>query len=158
MTIISRSGKFEGNQFQSCVVAGGFLILRSILRKQDRAVMTATAGETKSMGSVHPFPDQAALIAAAEEIFHAVGGHVTKRKDRSGRPYVQTVFPDAWATLPNVAEQIASKLNLNLVEIVDDEFVARYWQENAQDPLNDDELVYLSDGVYVTKDGRLIEQ
>jgi hypothetical protein len=27
-----------------------------------------------------------------------------------------------------------------------------YWQDLAQDPLNEDELVYLSDGIYVAKD------
>jgi hypothetical protein len=161
MTMISRSNKFDGNQIQSCVLAGGYVILRAIYRQQDLVVMTATARETAPEQSACPYPDQATLIATAELIFEAVGGDVTNRQDRRGRPYVQTIFPDPWTTLPNLAKQIAAALHLNDVQIVSndgsDNALVDLWHDLAQDPLDDHELVYLSDGVYVRKDGRLIE-
>ena len=158
MTIISRSDKFAGNQIQTCVIAGDFVILRAIYRQQDLAVMTATAREPASAGAVRPYPNQDALIATAERIFHGVGGDVTRKTDRSGRPYVQTVFPDAWATLSAIAAQVAAALELSDIRIINDTVLVDYWHDVAQDPLNEDELVYLFDGTYVTIDGRLVEQ
>jgi hypothetical protein len=158
MTIISRSNKFDGNQMQACVIAGDFVILRAIYRRQDLAVMTATASERAWVEPIRPYPNQESLIAAAERVFHDVGGDVTKKTDRSGRPYVQLVFPEVWATLSTIAAKVAAALDLGDVRIINDDVLSDYWHDLAQDPFDENELVYLFDGTYVTSDGRLIEQ
>ena len=158
MTVVAASDKFEGNQIQACVIAGGYVILRAIYRQQNVVLMTATANESSAGRAVPSYPGQAALIETAERIFHEVGGDVTRRRDRAHRPYVQSIYPDAWAKLSDIAERVATALGLGEIQIVRDSALADFWQDVAQNPHDEDELVYLGDGTYVDKDGRLVEQ
>ena len=155
MAIIKNSNKFGGAAHETSITAGGYLILRSVLRQQERAVMTATAAEDEP--DAKPiYPDQEALFNAANRVFHEIGGHVTYKADVKGRHYIETSFRDSWNTVSQVAHQVAELLGLGDV-IIGDRIMADYWHEHVQDEHDEDELVYLSDGMSVTKDGRLVQ-
>jgi hypothetical protein len=118
MPSIIKSEKFESEQIQVCVIAGNYVILRAIYRQQDVALMTATAPERLGGLEIQTYPNRMGLLEAAESVFDAVGGDVTRRQDRDGRQYVQSVFPDAWANISTIADQLASALQLHDVQIL----------------------------------------
>tara|TARA_B100000678_G_scaffold252574_1_gene228609 strand:+ start:753 stop:1226 length:474 start_codon:yes stop_codon:yes gene_type:complete len=155
MAIIKNSTKFGGAMHETSITAGGYLILRSVLRQQERAVMTATAAEDEP-GAKPIYPDQEALFNAANRVFHEIGGHVTLKTDIKGRRYIETHFMDSWNTVSQVAHQVAELLGLDDV-VIGDSVMADYWHEHVQNEHDDDELIYLSDGMSVNKEGRLIQ-
>jgi hypothetical protein len=154
MTIINPSDKFAGQPHQCCVLAGGYVILRSVLREPNRIVMTATASEEPYNGGTPSYPDQTGLLNCAHQVFAVLGGTTTAKRDLEGRHYVQTVFPDASVDLTDLAQRVATKLGLGAIEIKD-EVLAALWDELRVDEFDDEERVYLSDGMYVNKDGSI---
>lgn len=155
MAIIKNSTKFGGAMHETSIAAGGYLILRSVLRQQDRVIMTATAPEDQP-DALPIYPDQEALLSAANQVFHYAGGHVTHKVDTKNRPYLETAFMDSWNTVAQVSQQVADALGLGDVTIGDG-VMADYWHEHVENEHNDDDLVYLSDGMSVNKDGKLIQ-
>ena len=155
MAIINSSTKFGGAMHEVCITAGGYVILRSVLRQQDRVVMTATASEDEPEGP-SLYPDQERLYSAAEMAFEAIGGIISHERDHKGRPYVQTIFMDSWATVAQVAQKVADILGLGDVRI-GDQVMADFWHDNSVNEDDEDELVYLSDGMSVDRNGNLVK-
>ncbi len=110
--------------------------------------MTATAGEDD--GSKAPYPSQERLIEHAARIFSAFGASARHASDLHGRPYVE--FTGLSQTqIEQGGQSLANALGLELSDM------AEIWAA-LSDAADEDGLVYLSDGMYLTDDGQLIER
>ncbi|WP_156389061.1 hypothetical protein [Mesorhizobium sp. Root695] len=148
MTSISSSGKFDSGQIQYCLSSADFVLLRIIRRQGFYAVMTATAGEDD--GSKSPYPDQLRLIDSTISAFSAFGAPARHASDLYGRPYVE--FSGLSETqIEQAGRSLADALGVQLSDM------AELWNQ-ISDAADEDGLVYLSDGMWLTEDGQLIER
>ncbi len=151
MANIRRSDKLltQGNDDQTKMVSGQYVLLRIIHEDDSYTLMTATAKEDD--GSYQAFPDLERLTAVAEEVL----GCGERHTDNWGRPYVLVRGIDHPRTIRDFANRIAKRLALDPVEEpwADEEMRDIYDEFSVGD---DDEPAYLSDGVYISKRGRLI--
>ena len=145
---ISSSDKFDSSQAQYCLSSDSFVLLRIVRFQASYTVMTATAGEDDR--SKAPYPNQERLIEHAASIFSAFGASARHASDLHGRRYVE--FTGLSQTqIEQGGQSLANALGLELSDM------AEIWAE-LSDAADEDGLVYLSDGMYLTDDGQLIER
>lgn len=152
MADISRSDKLLtlGNDGQTKMVSGQYVLLRILHEGDSYTLMTATAKEDD--GSYQAYPDLERLVAAAKEVL----GRGERNADKWGRPYLLVRGVDHPRTLRDLANKIAARLGLDPVDEpwADEEMRGIYDEFSVGDG---DEPAYLSDGVYISKRGRLLE-
>lgn len=152
MANIGKSDKLvtQSNDDQTKMVSGQYVLLRILHEDDSYTLMTATAKEDD--GSYQAFPDLERLVAVAEEVLDRGERH----KDNWGRPYVLVRGIDHPRTIRDLANRIATKLALDPVhEPWGDEELRDIYDEFSVG--EDDEPAYLSDGVYISKRGRMTE-
>ncbi|PBC01449.1 hypothetical protein [Mesorhizobium sp. WSM3860] len=148
MANITSSGKFASDQPQYCLSTNDFVLLRIIRRQEDIAVMTATAGEDDSGKSA--YPDQERLIDAAIAAFSPFGTPNRHANDRHGRPYVEFSGLNEYQ-IKQAGNLMAGALGVELLDM------AELWIE-LSDAADEDEQVYLSDGMWLAEDGQLTKR
>jgi hypothetical protein len=105
------------------------------------------------------YPDAAALIGAAEVALQGIGSLVKHRKDQWGRRYVVVHDVSDPTEMRHAANRVAKALGLEAVDtpwIVEaaDKEMRDIYEEFAIDDLGGD--AFLNDGVWITKDGKLV--
>ncbi|TAZ73814.1 hypothetical protein ELH70_14690 [Rhizobium ruizarguesonis] len=148
MAVISSSDKFDSRQAQYCLSSENFVLLRIIRFQLSYTVMTATAGEDDRSKSA--YPNQERLIECATSVFSEFAASTRHASDLHGRPYVE--FSGlSQAQIEQGGLSLANALGLELSDL------AELWIEFS-DAAEEDGLVYLSDGMYLTEDGQLVER
>jgi hypothetical protein len=150
VAFISSSKKFGTNQKQEKITSGSYVLFRVVLRDGVYAVMTATAAEDDQ--TYAPYPDQQRLMREAVCIISEWPG--IYKSDTFGRPYVEFVGMENLESIKAKANRVADALGLD--PIVASWTLRDIWEEFHVGDY--DEPAYLSDGMWVTSDGRLIEQ
>lgn len=152
MADITRSDKLatRSHDEQTKMVSGPYVLLRIIHEEDSYTLMTATADEDD--GSYQAYPELERLVTSAEEVF----GRGEQHTDKWGRPYLLFRGVDHPTTIRDLANRIAMKLGLPSVDEpwADEEKRDIYDEFSIGD---DGEPVYLSDGVHISKRGRLSE-
>ena len=152
MADISRSDKLttSDRDEQTKMVSGQYVLLRILHEGDSYTLMTATAKEDDD--SYQAYPNLEKLVAAAEEVLGR-GEHHT---DNWGRPYLLCRGFDHPKAIRELANLIATKLGLPSVDEpwADEEMREIYDEFSVGE---DGEPAYLSDGVYISKRGRLFE-
>ncbi|WP_123784110.1 hypothetical protein [Corallococcus macrosporus] len=152
MAGITRSAKLiVAEQVDQSKMGSGRYVLVRILHEGDSyTLMTATAKEDD--GSYLAYPDLERLVVVAEDVV----GHGERHSDNWGRPYFLRRGIEHPREIRYLANNIAEELGLKPV----DERWADEEKREIYDEFSvgeDDEPAYLSDGVYITKRGRLLK-
>lgn len=154
MPEIKASNKLSLEQEEYVIFSKPYVFYRIIRDSKGVRIMTATASD--SAKSYRFFEDQKSLNNATIKVFGDFGIEFFTKEDYAKRPYIEAlVFLDKNYLLhiaTTALEQIGFKdvcvLSLQEMKAIHDEFAV---DEGCGD-------VYLSDGMWVTSDGRLIER
>lgn len=128
---------------QAIMVSEKYVLVRIIHETNSYTLMTATAKEDN--GSYLAYPDLNRLVAAAESVL----GHGDRCADNWGRPYFLCKEIYHPREVRDIANKIADILGL---PPADEEMRDIYDEFSIGE---DGEPAYLSDGVYISKRGRL---
>ncbi len=141
------------------VVREGIVYLRILGEEQDYRVMTATAGEDGD--KILPAKDQLGLIKAAVNVAIEMKLKPQFRNDNFDRAYVEVgscqYLSDAYRTAEMLFQQLDDDLAAD-AEVRND---PNNSQQALYSALASDESgsdVYLSDGVWLSSDGRLTDR
>ncbi|OWQ91111.1 hypothetical protein CDQ91_19430 [Sphingopyxis witflariensis] len=154
MPIIETSHKLSSDQEEYRVCSGSFVFFRVIVGENRCRLMTATASE--DTGEYRAFDDQKRLLDSTLSVFADLDMESVLKEDHAGRQYLETeVFNDA-KDLVHVATTVLDRLGFEDISVlalremkaVHNEFSTDYTGEDA----------YLSDGMWVTADGRLVQR
>ena len=156
MAIIRTSEKLSSHQEEYCICSKPFVFFRLIIDQHGPRLMTATAGE--DVGKYRPFHDTDALIAATLRTFVERDLEYVSKKDQQGRPYVETSLPQGQeeSDLRHLAATILDELGFEDVSVRSLRELRALHEEFSVGDVNED--AYLSDGTWVTPDGRLVEK
>lgn len=122
--------------------------------------MTATASE--GTGAYRAFENQESLTAATMQVFGDFGMEFVTKVDHAGRPYVETsVYPDA-DHLVRIATTALDRMGFEDASVLAlREFLALQEMKAIYEDFSIDdsgEDAYLSGGMWITSDGRLIKK
>lgn len=152
MAIIARSSKLSSDQEERCVHSKGFVFFRIVAEGDLLKVMTATAAE--DTGEVRPFHDQQRLLTATRSVLVEHKKEWVEKEDWKGRPYVEADFP-AGADVLHLAHTVLLSLGFEDIEVL----ALREMKDIYSDfSIEDGKDTYLSDGMWMTPDGRLVEK
>lgn len=152
MAIIVRSSKLSSDQEEQCVHSKGFVFFRIVAEGDLLKVMTATAAE--DTGELRPFHDQQALLAATRSVLSERGEEWSEKEDWRGRPYVEAEFPTG-ADVLHIAHTVLLSLGFEDIGVLALREMKEIYSEFA---IEDGEDTYLSDGMWMTPDGRIVEK
>lgn len=154
MPAMEPTNKLSSEQEEYRICAKPYVFYRIILDRTGARLMTATAHEDS--GEYKAFEDQEALLAATAQILGDYEMGFLRKKDHAGRPYLETrVSPDA-QHLIHVATTALDQMNFEDVLVLALREMKALHEEFAIDDGGGD--VYLSDGMWVTADGRVVER
>lgn len=154
MPIIEPSNKLSLTQEEYRICSASHVFYRVIVDRNGVRLMTATASEDS--GEYRSFKDQELLISSTMEVFDKFDVEFEVKEDRAGRKYVETpVFPDA-KHLIHIATSVLDRIGFEDVSVLALREMIDIYKEFAIDDGGED--VYLSDGMWVTSDGRPIEK
>ena len=154
MAIIEKSKKLSSEQEEYRICSKPYIFYRVIVDQNGVRLMTATASE--DTGEYRAYKDLKSLISATSQVFDDFGMEIIPKEDHAGRPYIETtVYPDkehllhiATTALDRIGFEDVSVIALREMKTLYDEFSI---SDNGED-------TYLSDGMWVTPDGRMIEK
>ncbi|RDD72136.1 hypothetical protein DVR11_07210 [Paracoccus versutus] len=116
--------------------------------------MTATAAE--DTGEYRAFENQASLISATSRAFEDRNLNYATKKDQMGRAYIETsVYPDK-DDLLHLAATVLDQIGFEDISVLALREMKAIYDEFSVDDSGED--TYLSDGMWITSDGRLIEK
>jgi len=116
--------------------------------------MTATASE--DTGEFRAYEDQGSLIGATAQVLGDREMEFVTKNDHAGRPYIETsVYPDS-EDLRHLASTILDRMGFEDISVLAIREMKAIYEEFAIDDSGED--TYLSDGMWMTSDGRLIEK
>ncbi len=119
--------------------------------------MTATASE--NCGGYRAFEDQKTLTAATAIVLEDAGLHPTLKEDHAQRSYIETPIPLDRVDreeLVHLASTVLLTLGITDVQVLAlAEMLALYDEFSVSE---NDEAVYLSDGMWITTDGKIVEK
>jgi hypothetical protein len=157
--VIIKSKKLETEQRQYKIVAENYVLLR-ILIENDKTykVMTATAGEYDH--SFSAYPHQAQLMEAAVKAFSPICDDWKDKHDHKNRDYAEFCRVDDPCEIIKAGTRITAALGLDIATCSWIDAEARQEGRESYEEFNADgeERAYLGDGVYVTKDGKYIDE
>lgn len=151
-----KSRKFDKVKTQYIAVDQGTVVLRVSESGDHHVLMTATTGDTDI--GLSSYPDQDKLVTTAYDVLSKITEYATIEKDRYNRPFVKVAITrdkEGVDELYRIADIILERLGIDTkwVEAARQE-MSDLWDALA---IDDDSPVYLSDGMYLTKDGRIQE-
>lgn len=154
MPAMEPANKLSSVQEEYRICAKPYVFYRVIVDRIGARLMTATADEDS--GEYKAFENQEALLVATAQVFGDYQMEVVRKKDRAGRQYLETqVSPDAQHMI-HVATTALDRMGLVNVAVLALREMKVLHEEFAIDDGGDD--VYLSDGMWVTADGRVVER
>jgi hypothetical protein len=154
MPRIEPSKKLSMTQEEHCICSEPYVFFRLISDSNGVRLMTATASE--DTGRFRAYGNQASLIAAAEMVFSSHGMNIVAKMDHAGRPYVETAFYSDAEGLLHLAATVLDQIGFEDVSVLALREMKAIYREFAIDDSGDD--AYLSDGMWASVDGRLIEK
>lgn len=152
MAIIKRSNKLSSDQEEQCVHSKGFVFFRIVAEGDLLKVMTATAAE--DTGELRPFHDQQRFLAATRSVLSERDEEWSEKEDWKGRPYVEAAFP-AGADVLHMVHTVLLSLGFEDIGVSALRELKEIYNEFA---IEDGEDTYLSDGMWMTPDGRMVEK
>ena len=119
--------------------------------------MTATASE--DCGGYRAFEDQKSLTAATARVLKDAGLHPALNEDHAQRPYIETPIPLDRVDrqeLVHLTSTVLLTLGITDIQVMAlAEMLALHDEFSVSD---NDEPVYLSDGMWITADGKIVEK
>lgn len=153
MAKIKRSSKLSSDEDEQCVYSGSFVFFRIVAEGDQFKFMTATACE--DTGEFRPFHDQHRLIAATMSVLLELGKEWVNKDDWAGRPYVEVRFA-AGDDVLHIVHAVLLSLGFDDFDVSLLREMRALHEEFAVDDTSED--AYLSDGMWVTADGRLVNR
>lgn len=152
MPIIQISHKLSFDQEEYCICSNHIVLFRIISEGSELRLMTATAPEDAA--EFRAFDDQQLLISSTLGVFGDFDIEFVMKTDCAGRPYVEAKFSKD-NDINHVATMILDRMGFKDAEVFALREMKALHDEFATD---DGEDAYLSDGMWVTADGRLVER
>ena len=154
MVKIEPSKKLSSEQEEYRICSKPYIFYRMIVDQNGVRLMTATASE--DTGEYRVYEDQKSLIAATSKIFVDFGMEFTTKEDHAGRPYVETTANSDKEHLHHIATTALDRIGFKDVSVLAlQEMKALYDEFSISDSGED---TYLSDGMWITSDGRMVEK
>ncbi|KUJ85983.1 hypothetical protein AVO45_03150 [Ruegeria marisrubri] len=154
MAIIQRSTKLSLRQEEYRICSEPYVFYRLISDANGVRLMTATASE--DTGDYRAYEDQGALISATAQVLSDREMDFVTKRDHANRPYIETsVYPDS-EDLLHLASTILNRIGFEDISVLALREMMAIYNEFAIDDSGED--TYLSDGMWMTSDGRLIEK
>jgi len=154
MAIIQKSNKLSLRQEEYRICSDPYVFYRLISDANGFRIMTATASE--DTGEYRAYEDQEALISATAQVLADREMAFVPKKDHAERPYIETsVYPDS-EDLLHLASTILDRMGFEDISVLALREMKAIYEEFAIDDAGED--TYLSDGTWMTSDGRLIEK
>lgn len=154
MPIIESSNKLSSEQEEYRICSKPYVFYRVIVARNGVRLMTATASE--DAGEYRAFKNQEVLLAATAQVFGDFEMEIVTKEDHAGRPYIETqVSPDK-QHLIHVATTALERMGFEDVSVLALREMKALHAEFAIDDSGED--TYLSDGMWVTADGKLVER
>ena len=154
MPRIERSKKLSMTQEEYCICSKPYVFYRLISDHSGFRLMTATASEDTSRFCV--YEDQTSLISATETVLSSRGMNIVAKTDHAGRPYVETAVYSDTEDLLHLAATVLEQIGFEDVSVLALREMKAIYREFSVDDSGDD--TYLSDRMWATADGRLIEK
>lgn len=154
MAIIQTSNKLSLRQEEYRICSKPYVFFRLISDRDGVRLMTATAAE--DAGEYRAFENQASLISATSRAFEGRNLSYATKKDQMGRAYIETsVYPDK-DDLLHLAATVLDQIGFEDISVLALREMRAIYDEFSVDDSGED--TYLSDGMWITSDGRLIEK
>ncbi|SIT52777.1 conserved hypothetical protein [Mesorhizobium prunaredense] len=154
MPIIEPSNKLSRTQKEYRICSNPYVFYRIIVDQYGARLMTATASE--DAGGYRAFENQKFLISSTVQVFGDFDMEIVTKEDHAGRLYVETpVFLDA-QHLIHIATTALDRMGFEDVAVLALRDMKALYEEFVIDDSGED--TYLSDGMWVRSDGRLIEK
>ncbi|MCA8905349.1 MAG: hypothetical protein H6847_13990 [Hyphomonas sp.] len=157
MPDIEPSRKLSADQEEYRICSKPYVFFRLIFDKHGARLMTATASE--NCGGYRAFEDQKTLTAATARVLEDAGLHPTLKEDHAQRSYIETPIPLDRVDreeLVHLASTVLLTLGITDVQVLAlAEMLALYDEFSVSE---NDEAVYLSDGMWITADGNIVEK
>lgn len=154
MALLEPSNKLSQLQTEFRICSKSYVFHRLIRVGSEYRFMTATASE--DTGGFRAYEDQSSLINATIHALQRFDLDAEMKLDHAGRPYVETMTSSNKEHLLHVAQTALREIGFEDVAVLAlDDMIAIYEEFAVGD---DGEDVYLSDGMWITSDGRMIEK
>lgn len=154
MARIERSTKLSLTQDEYRICSEPYVFYRLISNGNGVRLMTATACE--NIGGLRAFEDQTLLISMTARVFSERGLDFVIKTDQSERDYIETpIYPDE-EDLLHLAATVLDLIGFEDVSVLALREMKAIYSEFAVDDSGDD--TYLSDGMWATADGRIVEK
>jgi len=153
MTYISHSEKLQTQEEQYIIFADKFVFFRIIKQGDDFKVMTATASENSQPLCAYEKLDL--LISTTISIFGGAKRSYQSKRDRNNIRYVEFLGFREVTEIEVLAKKVIEKLGFDPVNVAMMEMKELY-DNFAIDDSGED--VYLSDGMWLSADGKLTEK
>lgn len=154
MAKIHKSNKLSLRQEEYRICSEPYVFYRLISDAKGVRLMTATASE--DTGEYRAYENQGALINVTAQVLAEREMEFVTKKDHADRPYIETsVYPDS-EDLLHFASTILDRMGFEDISVLALREMKAIYEEFAIDDTDED--TYLSDGMSLTSDGRLIEK
>jgi len=157
MPDIEPSRKLSADQDEYRICSKPYVFFRLIFDKRGARLMTATASE--DCGAYRAFEDQKALIAATARVLEDAGLHPALKEDHAQRTYIETPIPLDRVDreeLVHLASSVLLTLGITDIKVLAlADMLALHEEFSVSD---NDDAVYLSDGMWITADGKIVEK
>lgn len=154
MAVIRASNKLSSNQSEYAISSRSYVFFRVITDQNGTRLMTATAAEDS--GSDRVYEDQKALITATVRTLEKYEFQWASKVDHVGRAYIETsVYPD-YDDIVHIANVALEDMGFDDISIQAIQDIRRIYEEFSIDESGED--TYLSDGMWVTSDGRIVQR
>lgn len=154
MPKIEASNKLSPEQEEYGICSKPYIFYRIIRDPKGVRLMTATASE--STGPYRAFEDQKSLNDATIQVFGDFGMEFVTKEDHARRPYVETSVSLDKDYLLHIATTALERIGFKDTSVLALQDMKAIYEEFAVD--GDCGEAYLSDGMWMTSDGRLIEK
>lgn len=153
MAKIQTSHKLSTQQEEYQVTSGPYVFFRMIRDAVGFRLMTATAGDERS--AFRAYADQETLINATAKVLTERRMEWVTKEDRCRRPYIETNVDLDKEALVHLSTRILDRLGFVDISVLARREMKQIYAELAISDSDDD--LYLSDGVSITADGRMLD-
>lgn len=151
MPIVQKSTKLATDQ-QHVISSQNIVFFRVTLEVDGYKMMTATADE--DTGKLRAYVSQDSLMSSTLSVLNDVSWKSEQKEDCSRRPYIEARgFPEL-LDIRTVATRILDSLGFDDIAVTALQEMRAIYDELSINDSGED--VYLSDGVYLTKNGDVL--
>ncbi|WP_299912150.1 hypothetical protein [uncultured Paracoccus sp.] len=154
MARIERSTKLSLTQDEYRICSEPYVFYRLISDGNGFRLMSATASE--DIGRFRAFEDQPSLISVTAQVFSDRGLDIVTKEDHAGRSYVETLIYPSEEDLLHLAATVLDRIGFEDISVLALREMKAIYDEFSSDESGED--TYLSDGMWITSDGRLVEK